>query len=457
MVDQVTPHYVIVQLASPAHNWFAGTFTNLPTDTEVTIGLSMAGNDTKGNAADVKKWMGLMPMMTYADPTQYETYEWFTKDKDGRWVSGDPFKQGEAKCAGAGKVPDQTVIPKEVAEQFLSQDGTYWQAWREVDKAEAVTGINVFRITQQFTLPTATIAMRVPFNYTYLQLLHEKIRNAKFPGVTLELIGTSGEGRPLNIIRLDPLDKEWFETCPTVIVYAREHATEHDSSWAVMGMLRRFLLADPTQRKVRWLLVPILMPDKAISSSFELGDYFRAVKPVMPEIISYATYFVNLINKGKRLDIVINIHNIECNEGANIECPMVNRIYKEVVYNQNDMLFKEANNYGYSAGSPSGWDHGIMGLRLSGWCFVKFRTLDLYYEVNSRYPRCKMTLSQSQQLGAVIALSTNTFTTSAHYRVLRDEMTKWLSQRQSHREEWWKQIGHSENQRTEFDLLTMGY
>jgi len=68
-----------------------------------------------------------------------------------------------------------------------------------------------------------------------------------------------------------------------------------------------------------------------------------------------------------------------------------------------------------------------------------------------------MTLSQSQQLGAVIALSTNTFTTSAHYRVLRDEMTKWLSQRQSHREEWWKQIGHSENQRTEFDLLTMGY
>ncbi|HOF88693.1 MAG TPA: hypothetical protein PLZ36_11415 [Armatimonadota bacterium] len=46
VVDQIHPHYVIVKLASPAHNWFAGTFTNLPTDKEVTIGLSMAGNDT---------------------------------------------------------------------------------------------------------------------------------------------------------------------------------------------------------------------------------------------------------------------------------------------------------------------------------------------------------------------------------------------------------------------------
>ena len=55
VVDQINPHYVIIKLASPAHNWFAGAFTNLPTDKDVTIGLSMAGNDTKGNAADVKK------------------------------------------------------------------------------------------------------------------------------------------------------------------------------------------------------------------------------------------------------------------------------------------------------------------------------------------------------------------------------------------------------------------
>ncbi len=163
VVDQTTPHYVIVKLTSPAHNWLAGTFTHLPTDKDVTIGLSIAGNDTKSNAADVKKWQGLVPVMTYADPKQYETYKW---DAQGRWVSGDPFKQDEAKYAGTGKVPAQAVIPKDMAEQFLSADGKYWSAWREVDTAEALPGINVFRITQRFGQATATVAMRVPYTYT---------------------------------------------------------------------------------------------------------------------------------------------------------------------------------------------------------------------------------------------------------------------------------------------------
>jgi len=187
VVDQITPHYV--KLASPAHNWFAGTFTDLPTDKGVTIGLSMAGNDTRGNAADVKKWVGLVPVMTYADPTQYETYEWFIKDQDGRWVSGDPFKQGEARFAGTGKVPDQMVIPEEVAEQFLSADGQYWQAWREVDHAEAVPGINVFRITQRFAYPTATVAMRVPYTYRFFQEFIQRLQTAKIAGVEIDLIG----------------------------------------------------------------------------------------------------------------------------------------------------------------------------------------------------------------------------------------------------------------------------
>jgi len=220
VVDQITPHYVIVKLASPAHNWFAGTFTNLPTDKAVTIGLSMAGNDTRGNAADVKKWVGLMPVMTYADPTQYETYEWFRKDAQGRWVSGDPFKQGEARFAGTGKTPEQAVIPKEVAAQFLSADGQYWQAWREVDTAEAVPGINVFRITQRFARPTATVAMRVPYTYTYLQAFLAKLQAAKLPGVTVDEIGDTPEKRKLQCIRVedptngDPVTRFCAHHCP---------------------------------------------------------------------------------------------------------------------------------------------------------------------------------------------------------------------------------------------------
>ena len=53
--EALTPHYLIVKLRPPAaHNWFSAKFTNLPTDQPVTIGFSMAGNNTTENIADVK-------------------------------------------------------------------------------------------------------------------------------------------------------------------------------------------------------------------------------------------------------------------------------------------------------------------------------------------------------------------------------------------------------------------
>lgn len=169
IVEHITPTYFVVKLTSPVHNWFAGTFTNIPTDQEVTIGLSLQEVDTGINKADVSKWQGLRPVMTYANPAAYETYEWFTKDENERWVSSDPFKVGEEKFAGTGVVPIQRSVPKNVAEQFLSKDGKYWSAWREVDNTEVIPNLNIFRIKQRFALRTVTVAMRVPFTYTYLQ------------------------------------------------------------------------------------------------------------------------------------------------------------------------------------------------------------------------------------------------------------------------------------------------
>jgi len=95
--EQLAPDYVVVKQTRPAHNWFAGTFSNLPTDREVTIGLSMQGNGGGINIGNVAKWKGLRPVLTYADPTKYESYEWFIKDDNGVWISGDPFKKGKEK------------------------------------------------------------------------------------------------------------------------------------------------------------------------------------------------------------------------------------------------------------------------------------------------------------------------------------------------------------------------
>lgn len=203
--EQLPNNYVIVSLQTPVHNWFAATISNLPINQEVTIGLSMEGTDTKGNQGSVAKWAGtpgLIPVMTYADPTTYEAYEWYEKDAKGRWVSGDLFKTGNARFAGTGKVPEQTAIPKEAAEQFLSTDG-YWQPWREVDAAEAVVPLNIFRMKQKFAASTATVAMRVPFTYTYQQLWLEKLKAAKLPGVCIDECGKTPQGRLLQVVRVE--------------------------------------------------------------------------------------------------------------------------------------------------------------------------------------------------------------------------------------------------------------
>ena len=88
--DQVNDHYVITRLTSPAHNWFAGTFADMPTDKDVTVGLAMAGRIPGINKLDVSKWEGLRPVITYGDPMKYETYEWFEQDVTramGEWGS----------------------------------------------------------------------------------------------------------------------------------------------------------------------------------------------------------------------------------------------------------------------------------------------------------------------------------------------------------------------------------
>lgn len=165
-----------VKLTSSDANWFMGTFMNLPTERETTIELSLGTGGPKESPASVVKWYRLHPVMTYADPSRYESYEWFQKDASGRWVSGDPFKTGENRFAGSGKVPEQHVMPPRCAAPFLSADGRYWSAWRELDGTEAVMDKNIFRMTQQFALPSATVAIRMPYLPVYQHEFYTLLR-----------------------------------------------------------------------------------------------------------------------------------------------------------------------------------------------------------------------------------------------------------------------------------------
>lgn len=463
IIEQITPTYVVMDITTTAHNWFAGTITKLPVGKEVTIGLSMDGKDTNGNKADVSKWKGLKPVMTYGDPAKYETYEWFQKDDQGRWVSGDPFKQDETKFAGTGKTPEQSVVPKELSEHFLSADGKYWQPWREVDKAEALPELNIFRITQKFASPTATIAMRVPYTYTYLQQFIEKLKTAKLPGVSVDEIGTTPGGRKLHVISVAPLGKtvDQSKNLFTVLSYAREHATEPDGSWVIDGMLRSLIVNGPEmtipRKEALWRFIPILDPDASANAIFKDADIFQDIQPIMPEVISYATWIVNLFDDGYRLDVALNIHNVECNEGQNLSCPFVNSTRKELAFAYNEAVLSEVRRKGFTVGDEQGWASGIMGLRFYGWCFRRFRTCDFAFEVNTRYPQKRLSIMDTCLIGAILVDETHSYSRNTKFIDIRQNIDSFMAQRTIDRQAWWEKKKRDPKRRNTFDLLVKGY
>ena len=410
----------VVTLASPAHNWFAGCFTNLPTSRPVVIGLSLVGNDTTGNRADVSKWQGLRPVISYADPAAYESYEWFEKMPDGHWRSGDPLKTGLARDAGDGPVPVQQAIPAPLATQFLTPDGRYWLPWREVDGAEALPNLNSFRMTQTFDAPTATLAMRIPFTYTYLQAFLGKLQAARLPGVSVDVIAHTREQRALQVIRVtDPTPTDATPT--TMLLIAREHATEHAGSWALLGALQALLADTPQARALRknttWLFIPIEDPDGSAHATFDdLTEMFaisQEERAAHPEVTAYARYITDYIYSGHSIDIAVSLHNVEANEAMQVTSPFVNSRNAAFALDFNRRYFAALSAQGFRPADPSApWNTGFVPFRLYGWCAEAFGTFDLAFEVNDRYPERRLALPQLQTIGAVLAQSLVSWTAS---------------------------------------------
>jgi len=458
--EQITPTHAVLNITSPAHNWFAGTFTHLPIGQPVTFGISLAGKDTV-ELANVAKWQGLRPVMTYADPMQYECYVGYIKRTDGHWIADDLFRVGGANDAGTGPLPAQTIIPTDVAEQFLSPDGKCWYPWREIDPVQVLTNVNICRITTTFGRSSATLAMRVPYTYTYQQAFFQRLSAAKLPGVYLDEIGITPEGRTLTVIRLEPPDPTNApKERPTILAYAREHATEPDGSWTIEGMLCWLLSADPdaqmARRQYDWLLVPMLDPDMAVRAVFTNANMFRNVPPVRPEAVAYATYLVNRVDAGHRLELVIDMHNIECAEGPQLFTPFIDAAEEATIRELNEPLWVAAQHAGFTTG-PSWTMVGWATERLCGWCYMAFRTIDLMYEVNGRAPDARLSPIGLRAVGRLLAQHSAGILRSAPMSEKRVEMTRYLEARAVERAAWWKRQGRNARTRTTGDLLVSGY
>jgi len=479
------------------HGWFAATFDNLPTNADFSIRICMEGNDIGGNIADCAKWVGLRPVMTYADPKQYETYQWYRRDEQGRWLSGDPCRLEAARFAGTGPTPQQEAISAELAAEFLSADGQSWSPWRELKEGNADTRSKIFTIHERFARPTVTIALHFPYTVAYQEAFLQRLLSAKFPGVSVDVLGASAEGRKLYMVRLDdpesPTPLRMGETLtradgtivpvvriedapgapkPKVLLLnAREHGSEHAGSWVVQGALRRLVADTPESRRLRrnttWLLQLIFDPDGATNSTFHaITDRFfphnnhpRYGNVTPPEVIAYARYLRAFVNSGRTLASVASFYGFECNEGKPVVCPNVIRQEKELTLHFNEFWFSRLRKLGIPTNPPRRpWFEMWVPYRLHVWCWYWYSAMSLAFMVCDRSPRRRLDLDELERIGASYTEAMIDFLETPRGRLRLRETQQFLERRNKERELWFRtSMAGSPDDPTLYDMLSMGY
>jgi hypothetical protein len=484
---------VDVAPSTPLHQWFAGVFEHVPTNADTVIRLCMAGHDRGVHVADCAKWVGLRPMLTYADPLLYETYVWYRRDGQGCWRSCDPC----GTEAGHGVLPEQGIIPPALAGAFLSADGTLWGPWQEMGEGEADPAARTFTLRYRFVRPRATVAMHVPFTYTYAQEWYTRLQAHQASGVSVDVIGRTAQGRKLQVIRVDdpthptPLrlqdavTRQDGDRVPVVriadppgtrlprvlLVIAREHGTEHTPGWVIRGMVHKLLDGSPESARLRrdttWLFIPMFDPDAVAQSRFHVltSRFFPHQNhpaygcDTPPEIIAYARYLRAFINSGRVMPVVTSFYGLECNEGLPVLTPF--RIPQEAKVNTaiNSGWYRRLRAQGILTAPPEmSWFEGWAPYRVNGWCGYWYGALPLTYEINDRYPACRLIPPQLEQMGEEYLAALVEFLETPAGCARRQQTEAFLQQRRVERDLWFRtSMAGTSDDPTLYDMLALGY
>jgi hypothetical protein len=264
---------------------------------------------------------------------------------------------------------------------------------------------------QHFETDTAYVAMRVPRSPGYNEFFMRQL--ASNPLATVAEIGQSRNHRPLLLARIGDLSANK----PCVLLYAQEHADEQDAGWAAQGAIEYLVSNAPDAAQLRehfvFVVIPMLDPDataigvhQSIISSFWPGR-------TTPESIAYANWFQNWVNEGNRLDLVIDLHNIQSGEGPHVFCPLMEGggIRGDLSMSLHRQLLKNMQAAGYGVQADPQM-RGWMPTRLSGWLRHYYGPLDIAYEINSQAPERHLTLAEIKNLGQVFVISAAQFLAS---------------------------------------------
>ena len=197
-----------------------------------------------------------------------------------------------------------------VARTSFSYDGVNWD---HLPLAESRN----HRLQKRFTHDTVYVALYNPYTYTYLQ---ERLRAwVARPDVTLDTIGFSHEGRPLQLLHITdasvPAEKK-----ARIWVHGRIHPSESPASYLVDGLVEYLTSDTPEGRSLRQqidaYILPFANPDgvaNGLSRSNALGvnqeiNFGRSEDSTVVEVRAIKQTLERLTAE-RPFDVALNSHS----------------------------------------------------------------------------------------------------------------------------------------------------
>ena len=266
-----------------------------------------------------------------------------------------------------------------------------------------------YSLVQTYEQDNAYLAMRCPYSVKYSENYITSLTGRS--DVRVLEVGKSKKGRPLYVVRVGASNPT---KVPCVVMYAREHPDEHDTSWAVQAAIDWLTSDTPEAKKLRseitLLAIPLLDPDRAAASKYEvITQNFIYDGQEGLEARAFAGFFRQWIAAGCRLDLVLNLHNVESAEGSHLFCPATEPEpeRKALAETYHAAVVTEFNARGYSVtekslGARTTW------FRLSGYLGLMYGPLAAPYELNSQERGRHLTLGELREMGpAFLRVSAN--------------------------------------------------
>jgi hypothetical protein len=379
-VKKLSPTHFEVSINTPFTDWFMFHVAGVAGR---TVRIDLTGKNIEWN-----KWLTLNPMYSYVnsldDPNSFATTE----------------NKGQPVAAWNGPLLPDT-------------SGQKWHyiasVWRE--RPDALS------IVQHFDSDTAYVSMRVPYTPSFNEKCLRSLSSNSVAQVVE--IGRSTEGRPLLLVKIGIGGDVAERSKPCVLVYAREHADEPDSSWVAQGVIEHLLGNGPEAMTLRerftFLVIPLLDPDTATQGRHEgmLCSFLFTTATV--ESMAYAKWFGGWVDLGKRLDLVINLHNVQSSESPHFACALCEGLGEPGRFSLalHSLVVKNIESRGYNM-THRPWQFGWSPDRLDGWLGHRFGPLPLAYEVNSQAPERHLMLPELKNIGTVLVDSIAAFLSSTN-------------------------------------------